>query len=150
MYKISRTQSLHVDSHLLSPYIHTNSQTVKKTCIDNILTNSSDCVEYSGTIDNGMKHHKPVFQISSIKTSEKVKEKLKTTIFYDYSNNHVDNLCYYLERNKNTMHAYSESFAEFNEFYQFAIDKTCKLEKPKTTKRTSIVNPGLHRASYTQ
>ena len=48
-----------------------------------------------------------------------------------------------MKRNENTMHAYSESFVEFNEFYQFAIDKTCKLEKPKTTKRNSITNPWI-------
>ena len=90
-----------------------------------------------------MKHHKPVFQTSSIETPNKVKENLKTTIYYDYSNDNIDNLCSYLERNQNTMHAYSESFAEFNEFYQFAIDKTCKLEKPKTTKRSSVVNPWI-------
>ena len=129
---------------LISVHTHRQSDHCKKTCIDNILTNSTETVDCSGTIENGNKHgHKPVFQISMIKTHVKIKQKSKTTIYYDYSNSNIHDLCSYITRNKSTMDVYAESFSEFNEFYQFAIDKTCKLEVPKTTKRTSAVNPWI-------
>ena len=118
--------------------IHTHQKpNCRKTCIDNILTNTCETVKASGTIENGMYHHNPIFQISSIKTSQADKNDEKTTIFYDYSKKNVGKFCAFLERNSNVM-ASCKDFPKFNEFYQFAIDNTCKLEKPKITKRTSI------------
>ena len=50
---------------LISTHTHQRGE-CRKTCIDNILTNNSESVLASGTIEND-KHHKPIFQISGIK-----------------------------------------------------------------------------------
>ena len=43
------------------PLISTHTHQSRKTCIDNILTNNSESVLASGTIEND-KHHKPIFK----------------------------------------------------------------------------------------
>ena len=51
---------------LISTHTHQRGE-CRKTCIDNILTINSENVLASGTIENN-KHHKPIFQISGIKS----------------------------------------------------------------------------------
>ena len=51
---------------LISTHTHQRGE-CRKTCIDNILTNNSESVLASGTIEND-KNHKPIFQISGIKS----------------------------------------------------------------------------------
>ena len=115
----------------------------KKTCIDNILTNAPENALVSGTIDNGSRHHKPVFQFSYINTGiSDIKDKVASKMYYDYSNKNIENFCSYLRTNLSDSSSHN-SFSNFIEFYESAIDNTCKLESPKVSKRTSAINPWI-------
>ena len=114
----------------------------RKSCIDNILTNEPTNVIISGTISNDS-DHKPVFQVSYLTKSTNLNnDKLKTKIFYNYSNENIDKFCSSLRRNVGCLDRI-EDFDSFIEFYENAIDSTCKLSVPKCSKRTSLVNPWI-------
>ena len=114
----------------------------RKTCIDNILTNNSESVLASGTIEND-KHHKPIFQIADIKSNVESNYKAqKKKIYYDFSHDNLEKLCTYLLQNNLETNA-SENFEIFNEFFINAIEHSCKLDIPRITKRTSITNPWI-------
>ena len=64
-------------------------------------------------------------------------------IEYDYNGNNlqnfIDTLAEQLETTENT----DECFEEFSKVFHLALDKTSKLETPKTTKRNCINNPWI-------
>ena len=125
---------------LISTHTH-HRDNCRKTCIDNILTNNPEQVVVSGTLLND-RHHKPVFQLSYIKSTITPNTKQKVKIFYDYSNQNIEKLCDYLVEQADNMNTI-ENFENFNEFFTYAIDKTCKLDIPKITKRNSVTNPWI-------
>ena len=126
---------------LISTHTHKRGE-CRKTCIDNILTNNSEQVIASGTIMSDS-HHRPIFQISRIKSdigSNKTQQQSK--IYYDYSHHNIEKLCNFLLDSTENMTAI-ENFELFNDFFTNAIDQTCKLDIPRITKRTSIANPWI-------
>ena len=64
---------------LISTYTHQRGE-CRKTYIDNILTNNSESVLASGTIEN-YQHHNPIFQISGIKSKVEANYKPKKQKF---------------------------------------------------------------------
>ena len=126
---------------LISTYTHKRGE-CRKTCIDNILTNNSEKVIASGTIMSDS-HHKPIFQISHVKSNKGSSiAHQQTKIYYDYSHHNVEKLCDFLLESTENMNNI-ENFEEFNNFFTDAIDQTCKLDVPRVTKRTSITNPWI-------
>ncbi len=122
--------------------IHTHHRdNCKKSCIDNILTNEPDNVVVSGTILSD-REHKPIFQVSFLCPSNLDETKdSKVKIYYDYSKENIDKFCTSLRRNiENLNHVWFDTFIEL---YDEAIDNTCKLENPRITKRTSVLNPWI-------
>ena len=127
--------------------IATNEQPgCNKSCIDNILTNQNPkTVLASGKITGRISTHSGIFQISvgnSLSAqSEKAINKVKIEYGYNETNlqKFVDTLAVDLEASKVS----DVSFDKFSQVFQLSLDKACKLDKPKTTKRNSISNPWI-------
>ena len=108
--------------------------------IDNIITNDIESVITSGTIPNTITHHHQIFQIFESSAS-KSNSNSKTTQYYDYCNSNVDKFtdCLSEEIGKTPI----GSFGTFNRIFRENLDKTCKLEVPKSSKRTVQNNPWI-------
>ena len=113
----------------------------RETCIDNILTNDVDSIIISGTIEDRLSHHSPIFQIFSVGGIENRTQSEKSTQLYDFCNSNIDNFTSMLETEINDN--YPPDFQSFYNTYNEIIDKTCKLDKPRTTKRTMQNNPWI-------
>ena len=113
----------------------------KESCIDNILTNDTDSVILSGTLENNINHHLPIFQFASTKILPQ-NEKEKHVKSHDFSNKNINNLTSELELTIGQLKP-STNFHEFTDLFEKAIDKHCKLAKPKVTKRTHLNNPWI-------
>ena len=124
---------------VISLYTHQQSESCKKSCIDNILTNDLESVLCSGTISNKISHHSPIFEVlnlSSVKASNK-----KFVQYYDYCNSNLESFVNELETEISEEN--SDNFSAFYEKFNDLIDKTCKLDNPKTSKRTVVNNPWI-------
>ena len=118
-----------------------------KTCIDNIMTNQKpQNILASGKITGKISNHSGIFQISRDVLSFLPKAKdTKIKIEYDYEEKNlqkfVDILAEELEQQEPPEGSFE--FEKFSEIFQSSLDKACKLEKPKTTKRNTINNPWI-------
>ena len=112
----------------------------KASCIDNILTNDVDSVVATGTLKDHITHHSPIFQVFS-RNLESTKNIQKFKQYYDYCQSNVDQFLNVLEDELNTNTV--GNFTEFHDIYKQCIDKTCKLETPKCSKRTAQNNPWI-------
>ena len=65
-----------------------------------------------------------------------------TTIYYEYSQENMKKLNEKLKNKINTTDLTS-SFETFDSTFDECLDKTCKLVKPKTSKRNRIANPWI-------
>ena len=63
---------------------------------------------------------------------------MKHTQFYDYCNSNVDNFVSSLQDEINDKEI--NDFSTFIDIFNDNLDKTCKLDVPKTTKRTILNN----------
>ena len=112
------------------------------TCIDNILTNNSEQVVASGTIDTHVSNHSAVFQITQ-KLAPTKKGTGKITIHYEYSNANIEKFCNVLDEQVRNSQSVTNNFTEFTRIFQESVDQGCKLATPKTTKRNAITNPWI-------
>ena len=130
---------------LISTYTH-HQPNCKKTCIDNILTNCFDSIHSSGSILDKISHHLQIFQISHIKSANSQQNSEKFTQYYDFCNSNVNNFVAELATHSQ-FHSLSnhpnEDFANFMSTFHTALDKACKLAKPKISKRTYKQNPWI-------
>ena len=117
----------------------------EKTCIDNIITNQApQNIHISGKISGQTSKHSGIFQISKLPlTSNPKKAVAKIKIEYDYNRNNLQNFIDTLAEQLETTENADECFEEFSKVFHSALDKTCKLETPKTTKRNCINNPWI-------
>lgn len=113
----------------------------QKTCIDNILCNSLGDLVASGAIKNHISHHHSIFTVSSI-SNPCVDNNEKMTIYYEYSLENMKKLNLELKDRIDT-NDLTSSFETFSCTLDECIDKTCKLKKPKTSKRNRITNPWI-------
>ena len=113
----------------------------KPSCIDNILTSDIDMVMISGTMNENIGDHVAVFEISNIqcKNDQNFDKNVK---YYDYSNANLKKFTEKLEQDLSS-HTVSDNFADFTDLFNNALDCTCKLERPKVTKRTQENNPWI-------
>ena len=111
----------------------------KPSCIDNFITNDIESVIdiVSGTISNSISHYFQIFESVVNKSSNKVKH----TQFYDHCNSNVDNFVSSLQDEINDKEIID--FSTFIDIFNDNLDKTCKLDVPKTTKRTIQNNPWI-------
>ena len=122
----------------ISTYTHDRSN-CRNTCIDNILTNDIDSVLLSGTLLNKVSDHLPIFNI--INANDILRENNEYTQYYDYSNANIELFVNELpeEVSENDINDFSIFTNKFNDL----LDKHCKLDKPKTSKRNNKVNPWI-------
>jgi len=113
----------------------------RPSCIDNILTNDVDKSLITGTLTESSGDHSPVFEISNISLTVK-NSAAKTVKLYEYSNKNLENLVTRLESDL-ANHSASNNFTNFTNLFGKAVDATCKLERPKITKRTPQHNPWI-------
>lgn len=111
------------------------------SCIDNILTNDIDKTMLSGTISDCIGDHMPIFELSDIHFVNEAKKE-KHVKYYDYCNSNLNNFVAKLECDL-ADHVVTNKFSEFTYVFGNALDSTCKLEKPKVTKRTYQNNPWI-------
>jgi hypothetical protein len=117
-----------------------------ETCIDNIFTNKIEAVQHSGTIGDIGSNHSPIFSISHLNLNQKPTENAKQTQYYSFSKQNVDCLINDLEMASEQLLGPDPETPCFNSFFETftdAVDKTCKLAKPKTTKRNAVSNPWI-------
>ena len=124
----------------ISLYTH-EKPNCRKTCIDNIITNDIENVLISGTIVDKLSHHLPIFQITKIGSTQSTSPTEKQTQYYDFRNSNIDKFVSELENE--TLHNPPQNFESFHNTFHTTLDKTCKLEKPKITKRTFKNNPWI-------
>ena len=126
-------------SPLISTYTH-EKPGCKQTCIDNILTNSTENTVYSGTINTCISHHLAIFHVfkSSLSVSNTQEHHIQ---YYDYSGRNVRMFTEALGRELNTKEP--SDFDEFYSIFNNQLDTACKLERPKCSKRTYKSNPWI-------
>ena len=116
------------------------------TCIDNIFTNDVDSIIQSGIIDDNGTHHSPIFSISNLNLNNRVQKTLQHVQYYNFARENIDNLIGDLEDNYSSLigeEPTTPDFTKFSNTFSEAVDKHCKLEKPKTSKRNTINNPWI-------
>lgn len=127
---------------LVSTYTH-HKPGCKKTCIDNIITNNYENVVTSGTVSESISHHLPIFQVSFVAKSTLSKGAQKHTQYYDFSNSNMNNFADQLLGSLQEIEPNETNFGLFHSTFKNIMDKTCKLEKPKVSKRNNLTNPWI-------
>ena len=87
-----------------------------------------------------MSHHLSIFQFSNLNFKQPNTAE-KQIQYYDYSNKKLNNFVDELQE-KLTSNT-SSNFSDFFKTYNCTLDRHCKLEVPKTTKRTVLNNPWI-------
>ena len=111
----------------------------RETCIDNIMTNDIDTIQLSGTISDRISHHLPIFQVLNLNTAKC--PTVNNVQLYDYCNTNIDNFVKDLQQR--TAMTEVQDFASFNKLFHETLDTNCKLQKPKTSRRTPQNNPWI-------
>ncbi len=118
----------------------------EQSCIDNIFTNRDPgSVIASGKVLGKVSTHSAIFQASEIfMSNQNEKNDPKTKIEYDYN---MTNIAKFQDILRDALTepvvADVQSMHGFMGLFQDCIDKSCKLEKPKFTKRNCINNPWI-------
>ncbi|KAL5255671.1 hypothetical protein ACHWQZ_G011039 [Mnemiopsis leidyi] len=113
----------------------------KPSCIDNILTSNPENVILSGTIDSLTGDHLAVFEITNIHIKTESKQEKNVRLF-DYSNKNLEQFVNKLDTDLSKITTVNE-FSDFTTIFHSALDSTCKLLRPKVTKRTPKNNPWI-------
>ena len=116
------------------------------SCIDNIFTNDIDSIVESGIVDDSGTHHSPIFSISNLNLNDRVQKNPQHVQYYNFSRKNLDNLVEDLGENYNNLIGDDPNTPDFSKFFNTfseAVDKSCKLKKPKTSKRNTINNPWI-------
>jgi len=156
-FDLFKTGDVNVDRHeetsilhglfpLISLATHERSSSKRGTCIDNIFTNCTDNITHSGTIQDIGINHSPIFSLSYLNLNQTKSKTPAQTQFYSFSKENVDSLVDELAQQRQNLLGPNPEIPDFSAFlntYQEAVDKTCKLSKPKTTKRNAINNPWI-------
>ena len=122
--------------------LHTHEKpNCRKTCIDNIITNDIKNVLISGTIEDKISHHLPIFQITHIGDLQGAAPSELPTQYYDYRNSNIDKFVSELEHELSNNPP--PNFDTFHCTFGRVLDETCKLDKPKKSKRTMKNNPWI-------
>ncbi|KAL5257230.1 hypothetical protein ACHWQZ_G012241 [Mnemiopsis leidyi] len=99
----------------------------------------------SGVIEDGSSHHKPIFAFFDTKLLVLNSTKPKQVQNYNFSGKNVQSLLEHLISNADSLTDVNTplDFDGFFETFSSAVDKFCKLDKPKVTKRNPVCNPWI-------
>ena len=113
----------------------------KESCIDNILTNDSENTVCSGTISTCISHHHAIFQILTSPLASNETQRQEFVQYYDYNNRNVD---YFVDSLQSELNKEApEDFSSFHSIFNEELDKACRLEQPKCSRRTAKNNPWI-------
>ena len=129
-------------SPLISTYTHFKPN-CRKTLIDNILTNTPESIIASGTIHESVSHHHPVFYVGNYSTQCNADEIRATPTYYDFSNENIAKFVTEIGVELESINDSSLTFSKFFDQFNTTLDKACKLDKPKFSKRNNKVNPWI-------
>ena len=110
------------------------------SCIDNIFTNHIEPVELSAVIDDYNSHHKPITALFNLAMG-KCHPKPKQVQLYSYSKENINSLTHDLESQLDAL--VQPDFTAFFTKFSELVDKHCKLDNPKVTKRNPVNNPWI-------
>jgi hypothetical protein len=131
----------------LSPLISTATHEkpgCRKTCIDNIFTSDIGNISTSGTLGDKLSHHSPIFSLSKLNfITTKGSSTTPITQYYDYCNDNIKKFASELAKETSCLEKNPPDFDTFLATFNETLDKTCKLEKPKTSKRNPVNNPWI-------
>ena len=113
----------------------------RPSCIDNILTSDIEQVVLSGCISDQIGDHVPIFEITDINIGSDTGSK-KHVQCYEFSNKNMTEFVARLQHDLGSITTPSD-FSEFTNIFHTALDSTCKLTKPKVSKRNIIENPWI-------
>ena len=116
-----------------------------KSCIDKILIKNLDTDSlYTGTITTHVSHHNTLFAI--INANSKLEDNTTVPpkkITHCYSDENIASLNTLLQ---SELRHVPHDFETFLNILNDCIDRTCKLQKPKTSVRTKDKNPWITRS----
>ena len=124
---------------LISTYTH-EKPGCRKTCIDNIFTNDPENCTLSGTLKLCISHHLAIFQITEGFIPSRSNPN-KYVQYYNYCNSNIELFRNELKDDLSTNPPIN--FKEFSQAFNSQLDKACKLDKPKCSKRTVVNNPWI-------
>ena len=113
----------------------------KSSCIDNIFTSDIERVVISGCLSDQIGDHLPIFEITDINIEAQPGQE-KHIQYYEFSNKNTNDFVVKLEKDLTNLTTPND-FSEFSAIFHNALDSTCKLAKPKITKRNPINNPWI-------
>ena len=113
----------------------------RPSCIDNIFTSDIEHVVLSGCISDQIGDHVPIFEITDIDIESDSGNK-KHVQYYEFSNKNTNEFVAKLQHDLCSITTPSD-FTEFKNIFHSALDSTCKLTKPKVSKRNIIENPWI-------
>ena len=119
----------------------------KPSCIDNILTLSSDSVRISGVLDPITSHHSPVFCFFNIDNPQNCSTIPQVTLKFDYCQSNIDQFIITLEEklyNPVTFNIDSDEFEKFTTIIKETMEDSFKVD-PSTlsSRRNRLVNPWI-------
>ena len=129
-------------SPLISTFTHAKPN-CRKSSIDNILTNMPEKIIASGTIQESVSHHFPIFQFSNYTINSDTEANKATAILYDFSKQNIEKFVNEIGMKFEGVDVSNLTFSEFFEMFNDTLDDTCKLDKPKFSKRNSKANPWI-------
>ncbi len=117
----------------------------QSSCIDNILTNNIEAVSMSGVICDKGTHHSPIFALFNLNLNKSTPKTEKLLLHYSFSKKNVESLVEDLELKFLQLCGPPDcpDFENFFAIFTETIDKHCKLEKPKISKRNQINSPWI-------
>ena len=113
----------------------------KPSCIDNILTNDIENSVLSGTLNTCISHHHAVFHLLRSPLMHLKEEKQNFAQYYDYRNKNVEKFLESLS--EELTRDPPSNFSDFSSVFNIHLDKACKLEQPRFSKRTAKEKPWI-------
>ena len=101
-------------SPLISTFTHAKPN-CRKSCIDNILTNMPEKIIASGTIQESVSHHLPIFQFSSYTINSNTEATEAMPVLFDFSKQNIAKFVNEIGTKFENVDATSLTFSQFLE-----------------------------------
>ena len=103
---------------------------------------SQENVVVSGIFSESVSHHSPIFQFSDIAyVTDNAKN--QHVQYYDFFRSNIECFIKKLSEVTSNFSTAENDFKTFVDIFTSSMNTTCKLSKPKTTKRNNINNPWI-------
>ena len=117
------------------------------SCIDNIVTNSSETIMLSGTLDPIVSHHAPVFCFVGVNNVDESEHKPNIVQKYDYQESNLNKFVNLLEdklTDPNIFNIDTEGFTKFTEIVKETMNESFKVDPSEVnSRRNRLINPWI-------